>query len=116
MVRLLRMIVILFQAIHSCPLALPCSTSSTDYLRHYRITKHSKTRGTSGLGITSKQTQSGSILVVNDSVSLHNSNRPSSMTRVLCLARFVVPLLVFLPHGCDAAFLCSRGYHLLCNI
>ena len=46
--------------IFSCPLALPSSTNSKGCPRRRRIAKHLKTKGTSGLGSTSKLGQNAS--------------------------------------------------------
>ena len=58
----------------SCPLALPGSTNTIGGPRRRRIVKHSKTRGASSLGSTSKLIQDNSVPVAPNTTPPQDSH------------------------------------------
>jgi hypothetical protein len=66
-------------AIFSCPLASPSPTSSTGCPQSSRKAKHSKLRGNTSLGSSSKLKQSASDVVVSSSFHAPKSDSPSTV-------------------------------------
>ena len=61
----------------SCPLALPSTTYRTGGPRHRRIAKHSRTRGASSRGSTSKLEQADSVPVAKNATPPPDSHSPA---------------------------------------